>query len=68
MGSSSRHLPLFSVVVRTENCDTAERVAGSHGATADFRQRVEGDGFVVAEVKLEPLFGIPLTLLETNLP
>ncbi|OBK71176.1 VOC family protein [Mycobacterium sp. 1274761.0] len=59
---------LFSVVVRTENGDTAERVAESHGAIADFRQRVEGDGFQVAEVKLQPLFGIPLTLLETNLP
>ncbi len=72
-GSAADHLArhgdgLFSVVIRTADCDTAERVAGRHGASADFRQRVEGDGFQVAEVKLEPLFGIPLTLLETNLP
>lgn len=59
---------LFSVVVRTENTDAAERTAERHGAKSDFRQKVEGDGFQVAEVKLEPLFGIPLTLLETNLP
>ncbi|MDX1886605.1 VOC family protein [Mycolicibacterium sp. 120270] len=72
-GSAAEYLArngdgLFSVVVRTADCDTAERVAESHGATADFRQQVEGDGFKVAEVKFEPLFGIPLTLLETNLP
>ena len=59
---------LFSVVVRTQDCGAAERDAGRHGAKPDFRQHVEGDGFQVAEVKLEPLFGIPLTLLETNLP
>ncbi|MBV8862493.1 MAG: hypothetical protein JO082_08165 [Mycobacterium sp.] len=59
---------LFSVVVRTADCDAAEHVATRYGAKADFRQHVEGDGFEVTEVKLEPLFGIPLTLLETNLP
>jgi hypothetical protein len=59
---------LFSVVVRTADCEAAEHIAMRHGANADFRQHVEGDGFEVTEVKLEPLFGIPLTLLETNLP
>ena len=59
---------LFSVVVRTDDCGAAERDARHHGAEPDFRQHVEGDGFEVTEVKLEPLFGIPLTLLETNLP
>ncbi len=59
---------LFSVVVRTADCDAAEHIATGYGAKADFRQHVEGDGFEVIEVKLEPLFGIPLTLLETNLP
>ncbi len=59
---------LFSVVVRTQDCVAAERDAGRHGAKPDFRQHVEGDGFQVAEVKFEPLFGIPLTLFETNLP
>jgi hypothetical protein len=59
---------LFSVVVRTADCDKAEHIATRYGAKADFRQHVEGDGFDVTEVKLEPLFGIPLTLLETNLP
>lgn len=59
---------LFSVVVRTADSEAAEHIAMRHRTKADFRQHVEGDGFVVTEVKLEPLFGIPLTLLETNLP
>ena len=59
---------LFSVVVRTADCDAAEHIAMRYGAKSDFRQHVEGDGFEVTEMKLEPLFGIPLTLLTTNLP
>jgi Glyoxalase-like domain len=59
---------LFSVVVRTADCDAAEHIALRYGSKSDFRQQVEGDGFSVTEVKLEPLFGIPLTLLKTNLP
>jgi len=59
---------LFSVVIRTTDCDAAEHIAQHYGAKADFRQHVEGDGFEVTEVKLEPLHGIPLTLLKTNLP
>lgn len=59
---------LFSVVVRTADCDAGEHIALRYGVKSDFRQHVEGDGFEVTEVKLEPLFGIPLTLLKTNLP
>ncbi len=59
---------LFSVVVRVADCDAAEHIAARHGATSDFRQKVEGDGFEVTEVKAVPFLGIPLTFLETNLP
>jgi hypothetical protein len=59
---------LFSVVVRTADSEAAEHIAMRHGTRSDFRQHVEGDGFEVTEVKLEPLFGIPLTMLTTNLP
>ena len=59
---------LFSVVVRTADCDAAEQIAARYGVKSDFRQHVEGDGFEVTEVKLEQLHGIPLTLLKTNLP
>ena len=47
---------------------SSEHIALRYGAKSDFRQHVEGDGFEVNEIKLEPLYGIPLTLLTTNLP
>jgi hypothetical protein len=59
---------LFSVVIRSADCEQGEQIAVRYGTRSDFRQHVEGDGFDVTEVKLEPLFGIPLTLLTTNLP
>ena len=59
---------LFSVVVRTADHQASEHIAMRHGVESDFRQHVEGDGFDVKEVKLKPFFGIPLTLLETNMP
>lgn len=59
---------LYSVVVRVPDSAAAERTAERHGTRADFRQHVAGDGSELTEVKLEPLFGIPITLMETNLP
>lgn len=59
---------LFSVVVRTADCDAAEHAAARYGVKSDFRQRHEGDGFELTEVKLEALCGIPLTLMTTNMP
>jgi hypothetical protein len=59
---------LFSVVVRTADCAAGEDVAARYGVKSDFRQRHDGDGFELTEVKLEPLFGIPLTLMSTNMP
>ena len=58
---------LSSVVVRTADCDAAKHIAMRCGAKSDFRQHVAGDGFEVTEVKMEPLFGIPLTLLHEQL-
>lgn len=58
---------LFSVVIRTADCDAGEHIAARYGVKPDFRQRREGDGFELTEVKLEPLFGIPLTLMTTNM-
>ena len=59
---------LFSVIVRTADCAAGEGIAARYGVKSDFRQRHEGDGFELTEVKLEPLFGIPLTLMTTNMP
>jgi len=58
---------LFSVVVRTADCVAGEQIAARYGVNADFRQQHEGDGFELTEVKLEPLFGIPVTLMSTNM-
>ncbi|WP_374025304.1 hypothetical protein [Mycobacterium sp. HNNTM2301] len=58
---------LFSVIVRTADCAAGEHIAARYGAKSDFRQRHEGEGFELTEVKLEPLFGIPLTLMTTNM-
>ncbi len=58
---------LFSVVMRTADCDAGEHIAARYGVKSDFRQRHDGDGFELSEVKLEPLFGIPLTLMSTNM-
>ncbi|WP_301148673.1 hypothetical protein [Mycobacterium simiae] len=58
---------LFSVIVRTADCAAGEQIAARYGAKSDFRQRHQDEGFELTEVKLEPLFGIPLTLMTTNL-
>jgi len=59
---------LFSVVIRVADCDAAEDIARRYGTARDFEQAMDGDGFELKEVKLEPLCGIPLTLLQTNVP
>ena len=59
---------LFSVVVRTADCAAGEHIAERYGVKSDFRQRHDGDGFELTEIKLEPLCGIPLTLMTTNMP
>lgn len=57
---------LFSVVVRTADYVASEHIAVRYGVKSVFRQRHEGDEFELTEVKLEPLFGIPLTLMSTD--
>ena len=57
---------LFTVVVRVESSSAAEDIARRYGAEADFRQDFEGDGHHLHEVKLTPVAGVPLTLLQTN--
>lgn len=59
---------LFTVVVRVADCTAAEHIANQYGTKADFRQQFEGDGFELKEVKLEALNGIPITLMQTNVP
>jgi 4-hydroxyphenylpyruvate dioxygenase-like putative hemolysin len=59
---------VYSVVVRVDNADASADLAGRYGAAVEFRQDRGGDGLELVEVQLAALFGIPLTLLATNLP
>ena len=59
---------VYSVVVRVDDADASADLARRYGAGAEFRQRRDGDGFELLEVRLGAIFGMPLTLLSTNLP
>jgi hypothetical protein len=61
---------VWSVVVKTEAFEDAIRLAEEHGATVRYRQRRggEGMGFTIDEADLVPVFGMPVTLLATDLP
>jgi 4-hydroxyphenylpyruvate dioxygenase-like putative hemolysin len=72
-GSAAEYLArhgdgLFTVVVRVADCTAAEHIANQYGVQCDFRQEFAGDGFEFKEVKLEPLHGVPITLMQTNVP
>lgn len=58
----------FSVVVRVEDADATMELARRYGASIDFRQDRGGNGLELVEVQLASIFGMPLTLLSTNLP
>ncbi|WP_319455639.1 MULTISPECIES: VOC family protein [unclassified Mycobacterium] len=58
---------IYTVVVRVPTASDAEAVAERHGAAVRFRQRLQGSGTHLEEIDLS-VFGLPLTLLDTNLP
>jgi hypothetical protein len=43
-------------------------LARRYGADTQLRQRRDADGIELLEVQLSTIFGMPLTLLSTNLP
>lgn len=59
---------VYSVVVRVADADAAAALAARHGAAPEFRQDRGGDGLQLVEVQLGAMFGMPLTMLSTNLP
>jgi 4-hydroxyphenylpyruvate dioxygenase-like putative hemolysin len=59
---------VFSVVMRVKDADAATALAQRYGATVEFRQDRGGGGLDLVEVQLATMFGMPLTLLFTNLP
>lgn len=58
---------IYTVVVQVPEASAAEAVTDRYGATIRFRQKLEGDGTHLEEVDLS-VFGLPLTLLDTNIP
>ena len=55
------------VVVQVPEASAAEAVTDRYGASIRFRQRLEGDGTHLEEIDLS-VSGLPLTLLDTNIP
>ncbi len=60
---------VYSVVVRTPEVAGPISVAERHGARVDFQQHRggENEGFELDEARLSPVFGMPVTLLATDL-
>ncbi len=58
---------VYSVVVRTEAINAATESMRSRGATLRYQQSRGGDGYSLQEAQFAPVFGMPITLLETDL-
>jgi 4-hydroxyphenylpyruvate dioxygenase-like putative hemolysin len=58
---------IYTVVVAVPQAAAAEAVAERYGADIRFRQKLAGDGSHLEEIDLSVL-GLPLTLLDTNIP
>ena len=58
---------VYSVVVRTEAIDAATESMRSRGAELTYHQSRGGDGYTLQEAQFAPVFGMPITLLETDL-
>jgi hypothetical protein len=58
---------VYTVVLQVPDAAAAEAVTQRYGASIRFRQKLEGDGTHLEEIDLS-VFGLPLTLLDTNVP
>lgn len=58
---------VYTVVIQVPGASAAESVAKRYGATTRYRFHLEGGGTHVDENELS-VFGLPLTLLDTNIP
>jgi hypothetical protein len=58
----------YSVVVRTGDLQGPLVSAEKHGASVCYQQHRETGDVVVDEAELTPIFGMAVTLLNTNLP
>ena len=58
---------VYTVVLRVPGASAAEAVTERYGSRTRFRQSFSGDGSHLEEIDLS-VFGLPLTLLSTNIP
>lgn len=58
---------VYTIVVRVGDAPTAEQIALRYGATTEFGQHRDGDGWQLDEIQLT-VRGLPLTFLSTDLP
>lgn len=58
---------VYSVVLRVPGASDAEAVTERYGSKTRFRQSISGEGSYLDEIDLS-VFGLPLTLLSTNIP
>lgn len=58
---------VYTVVLRVPDASAAESVTERYGSTTRFRQSFDGEGSYLHEIDLS-VFGLPLTMLSTNLP
>ncbi|MDT5020746.1 MAG: methylmalonyl-CoA/ethylmalonyl-CoA epimerase [Mycobacterium sp.] len=56
---------VYTVVLRVPGASDAEAVTERYGSTTRFRQSFSGEGSYLEEIDLA-VFGLPLTLLSTN--
>ena len=59
---------VYSVVVRAVGIGTAIEGAQRHGAELSFQQRRGYGDHTLEEAMFAPVFGMPITLLETDIP
>jgi 4-hydroxyphenylpyruvate dioxygenase-like putative hemolysin len=58
---------VYSVVVRTNKIGAAIDSVQRHGAEISYRQSRGDDGYQLHEAMFAPMFGMPITLLETDI-
>jgi hypothetical protein len=58
---------VYSVVVRTQAIGAASEGLRSSGAELEYRQSRSEDAYTLEEAQFAPVFGMPITLLETDL-
>src|SRR3954447_7704631 len=59
---------VYSVVVRTHDMSSSLTAAEALGAMEVSRQEIVSEGHDLTEVRVEPLFGMPVMLMQTSRP